>query len=85
MEEEETKKQSNRADDGSHTYSQGANDQCNLRDDLLTKLTLWLHRPCDPSSLGFFRILFGLLMIHDLMNERFVLLLVIIIVMVRIK
>ena len=52
---------------------QRANNQCSPYDDYqdyLSQLTLWLHRPCDPASLGLFRLLFGLLMIHDLMNER---------------
>ena len=69
MVEKETKKQSQETSDGapSVTDHDRANDQS---PDVLSRLTLWLYRPSDPSSLGLFRLLFGLLMIHDLMNER---------------
>ena len=35
-----------------------------------SRLVVWLHRPSDPASIGLFRLIFGLLMIHDIMNER---------------
>ena len=73
MSEDECALKSERIDE-SISESPIAREECSLgekRGDRLSRLTLWFYRSADPSSIGIFRLLFGLLMIHDLMNERY--------------
>ena len=57
-------------ENGSIADHSNAEEQSQTNQDLKSRITWWLHRPCDPASLGLFRLIFGLLMIHDIMYER---------------